>query len=200
MGNVRSVRNALESIGEDATVTADPGAIREADRLILPGVGAFGDAMANLRERALVPVLEREVLSERKPFLGICLGMQLLARCSSEHGAHEGLGWLDAEVIRFDFSNGNAALKVPHMGWNEIAPRADHPLLHGLRDDQYVFYFVHSYHVVSRDRAAVTATCDYGYPFDAVVSRDNIFATQFHPEKSQDNGLQILRNFAAWRP
>ena len=201
MGNVRSVRNALESLGQTAIVTADPQVIHDADRLILPGVGAFGDAMRNLRDRRLDVVLRQEVIEERKPFLGICLGMQLVAKNSAEHGQHEGLGWFDAKVIRFDLSgNGSKGLKVPHMGWNEIVPTGDHPLLHGLRRDQFVFYFVHSYHLVSNDRGAVTATCDYGQPFDAAIGRGNIFATQFHPEKSQDNGLQILRNFADWRP
>jgi len=200
MGNVRSVRNALESIGEDAVITSDPGAIRDAERLILPGVGAFGDAMSNLRQRGLVETLRHDVIEERKPLLGICLGMQLVARCSSEHGSHEGLGWFDAEVVRFDPVEGARGLKVPHMGWNEIVPIGDHPLLHGLRSDQFVFYFVHSYHVVCRDRGEVTATCDYGGAFDAALGRGNVFATQFHPEKSQDNGLQILRNFASWRP
>jgi glutamine amidotransferase len=201
MGNVRSVRNALESIGESAVVTSDPGVIRDADRLILPGVGAFGDAMSNLRKRDLVGVLTDQVIDERKPFLGICLGMQLIARSSSEHGRHPGLGWLDADVVRFDLSdNGHRALKVPHMGWNEIMPSTEHPVLAGLRPDQFVFYFVHSYHLVSHEHRDVAAKCDYGYPFDAAVARGNIFATQFHPEKSQDNGLQVLRNFAKWQP
>jgi glutamine amidotransferase len=198
MGNVRSVQNALESLGLESMVTSDPHVLETADRLILPGVGAFGDAMSNLRSRALIDVLSREVIGAKKPFLGICLGMQLLARSSSEHGAHEGLGWFDAEVVRFK-SQGDG-FKVPHMGWNEITPRHAHPLLNGLRKGQFVFYFVHSFHIVCSDEGDIAASCDYGYPFAAAIGRDNIFATQFHPEKSQDNGLQILRNFAEWQP
>ena len=198
MGNVRSVHNALDMLGLDAVVTADAEVIASAERLILPGVGAFGDAMSNLRSRGLVDVLSREVLDKRKPFIGVCLGMQLLAKSSAEHGTHEGLGWFDAEVVRFDLPHNG--LKVPHMGWNDISPRGAHPLLHGLREDQFVFYFVHSFHVVCRDPDDVVASCEYGYPFAAAMARENIFATQFHPEKSQDNGLQILRNFAEWAP
>jgi glutamine amidotransferase len=198
MGNVRSVHNALDMLGIDAVVTADPGVIAGAERLILPGVGAFGDAMANLRSRGLVEVLSREVLEHKKPFLGVCLGMQLLARSSSEHGTHEGLAWFDADVVRFDLPHNG--LKVPHMGWNDVSARKAHPLMRGLREDQFVFYFVHSFHVVCRDAKDVVADCEYGYPFAAAIARENIFATQFHPEKSQDNGLQILRNFAEWAP
>ena len=199
MGNVRSVRNALEALGEDAVITSDPSEIAGADRLVLPGVGGFGEAMENLRQRGLVEVLEREVLQVRKPFLGVCLGMELLAKASSEHGVHEGLGWFDAEVVRFE-APPRDGLKVPHMGWNDITPVKDHSLLHGLKPGQFVFYFVHSYYVVCRDSRDVAATCEYGPPFAAAIARDNMFATQFHPEKSQDSGLQILRNFAEWRP
>jgi glutamine amidotransferase len=198
MGNVRSVHNALDVLGLDAVVTADAAVIARAERLILPGVGAFGDAMGSLKARGLVEVLSHQVLQEKKPFLGVCLGMQLLARSSAEHGAHEGLGWFDADVLRFDLPNDG--LKVPHMGWNDVTPRKTHPLLRGLREDQFVFYFVHSFHVVCHDATDVVAVCEYGYDFAAAIARDNIFATQFHPEKSQDNGLQILRNFAEWAP
>ncbi len=198
MGNVRSVHNALDFLGEDAVITADPDKISDASRLILPGVGAFGDAMANLESRGLVDVLRREVLDKGKPFLGICLGMQLLAKSSTEHGYCGGLGWFDAEVVRFDLSN--SGLKVPHMGWNNIIPHVNHTLLANLRSDQFVFYFVHSYHVVCKDSKNAGASCQHGYPFTAAIYRDNLFATQFHPEKSQDNGLQILTNFAAWKP
>jgi len=198
MGNVRSVHNALDLLGLDAVVTADPAVIESADRLILPGVGAFGDAMSNLRSRGLIDVLTRSVIENGKPFLGICLGMQLLARTSSEHGTHEGLGWIDAEVDRFSFPAND--LKVPHLGWNDVTPQRVHPLLEGLREDQFVFYFVHSFHVICHDASDVVASCDYGLPFTAAVARRNIFAAQFHPEKSQDNGLQILRNFAEWVP
>jgi glutamine amidotransferase len=198
MGNVRSVHNALEYIGEDTVVTADPRAIDHADRLILPGVGAFGDAMANLEARGLVDVLARQVLEKRKPFLGICLGMQLLAKSSTEHGMHAGLGWFDASVVRF---NGDTrGLKVPHMGWNEIRRDVDHELVRTLREDELVFYFVHSFRMVCHDEADVACTCEYGERFTAAIWRDNIFATQFHPEKSQDNGNQVLTEFARWNP
>jgi len=198
MGNVRSVQNAFDALGHEAVITSDPGVIAEAERLVLPGVGAFGDAMENLNARGLVDVLRRQVLDEQKPFLGICLGMQLLANSSTEHGAHQGLGWIDAEVTRFDFPP--HGLKVPHMGWDEIVPSREHPLMTGLRADQFVFYFVHSYFVMCHEAGDVAATCDYGLPFTAAINKGNIFATQFHPEKSQDNGIQILRNFAEWRP
>jgi imidazole glycerol-phosphate synthase subunit HisH len=198
MGNVRSVMNALAWIGEDAEVTSDARKLDDADRLILPGVGAFGDAIDNLRRRELVEALERQVKEKGKPFLAICLGLQLLARSSTEHGAHEGLGWLDADVVRFDL--GETALKIPHMGWNDVAPDQEHALFKGLRREQFVFYFVHSFHIVCRDTADVAATCTYGRPFTAAVGRGNVFATQFHPEKSQDSGLQILTNFASWKP
>jgi glutamine amidotransferase len=198
MGNVRSVHNALEYIGEDAVVTADPRVIDDAERVILPGVGAFGDAMANLQARGLVDVLQRQVLEKGKPFLAICLGLQLLARNSTEHGTHDGLGWFDASVVRF---NGHTrGLKVPHMGWNEVRREVDHPLVASLGEGQLVFYFVHSFHIVCHDPADVACTCEYGDRFTAAIRRDNIFATQFHPEKSQDNGLQVLAEFARWNP
>jgi glutamine amidotransferase len=198
MGNVRSVHNALEYIGEDAIVTADPQVIDDAERVILPGVGAFGDAMANLQSRGLVDVLHRQVIEQRKPFLGICLGLQLLAKDSSEHSTHAGLGWFDASVVRFN--GATRGLKVPHMGWNEVRREVDHPLVASLGQDQLVFYFVHSFHIVCHDPADVACTCEYGARFTAAIHRDNIFATQFHPEKSQDNGIQLLTEFARWTP
>ena len=197
MGNVRSVRNALEYIGEDAVVTADAVAIEHADRLILPGVGAFGDAMANLEARGLPRILSREVLERRKPFLGICLGLQLLAKTSAEHGRHVGLGWIDGEVLKFEPAVGR---KVPHMGWHDVRRESPHPLLAGLRADQLCFYFVHSFHLVCKAVGDVIATCHYGSPFTAAIARANIAAMQFHPEKSQDNGVQVLKNFAIWKP
>ncbi len=198
MGNVRSVHNALEYIGEEAVVTADPHVLDDAERVILPGVGAFGDAMANLRARGLVNVLRRQALEKRKPFLGICLGMQLLARNSTEHGTHEGLGWFDANVVKFNGST--RGLKVPHMGWNAVRREVDHPLVASLGEAQLVFYFVHSFHFICHDPADVACTCEYGGRFTAAIRKGNIFATQFHPEKSQDNGLQLLTEFARWNP
>lgn len=198
MGNVRSVFNALDYIGEEAVITAAPEVIDNASRLILPGVGAFGDAMKNLAARGLIEVLHRQVFEKGKPFLGICLGQQLLAKSSTEHGYHTGLGWFDAHVVKFNVSS--SGLKVPHMGWNEIAPQVDHPLFSDLLENQLTFYFVHSFHMVCNNPANVAAICEYGYPFAAAIFRDNIFATQFHPEKSQDNGIQILENFVVWEP
>ncbi len=198
-GNVRSVFNALAYLGLDAVVTADDAVIAEVERIILPGVGAFGDVMAKLEARGLIEVLDREVREKAKPFLGVCLGLQLLAKSSTEHGLHAGLGYLDAHVERFDPTGLPATLKIPHMGWNEVAPEVEHPLLAKLPAGA-AFYFVHSYHIVCEDPTQVAATSLHGYRFTAAVHHENIFATQFHPEKSQDNGLQVLENFSSWSP
>jgi glutamine amidotransferase len=197
MGNVRSLHNALQYVGCDAVITADSDKIRHAERIILPGVGAFGDAMAAIRARGLDDLLEAEVHRGGKPMLGICLGMQLLARTSTEHGVHEGLGWLDATVERLNLS---AGLKIPHIGWNEVDSPLDEPLFRGIRPDERNFYFVHSFHVRCSNRADIIATCDYGGPFAAAVRHENVIATQFHPEKSQDNGIRVLENFLRWKP
>jgi glutamine amidotransferase len=196
-GNLRSVANAVEYCGADAAVTADPQVIDDATHIILPGVGAFGDAMAALNATGLPPVLHRQAFEKGKPFLGVCLGMQLLAARGHEHGVHDGLGWIDGEVVRLQ--PGPDGLKVPHMGWNEIALTRSHPLFAGLRPQQLVFYFVHSYHFSAAGADAVIGTCRYGGPFAAVVGRDNIVGTQFHPEKSQDSGVELLQNFIKWR-
>jgi glutamine amidotransferase len=198
MGNVRSIFNALQYIGQDSVVTSDSKVIDEASHLILPGVGAFGDAIKNLKERGLIEILNQQVLQKGKPFLGICLGLQLLAKIGNEYGCHEGLGWIDAEVIKFDFDG--IKLKIPHVGWNDVTPKIEHPLFANLKKGQFTFYFVHSYHIVCHQEQNIAATCDYGINFTACVTKDNIFATQFHPEKSQDNGLQILQNFINWSP
>ena len=196
MGNVRSLFNAFEYIGCDVFVSGDPNELRRAERLLLPGVGAFGDAMAVIRERGLDQMLEEEVLKAGKPMLGICLGMQMLAKKSTEHGEHDGLGWLDASVVRFDLP---AEFKVPHIGWNDLQLVCDHPLFQGLGESPS-FYFVHSFHMQCLQLTDVLATCDYGIKFTAAVHRNNIIATQFHPEKSQDNGLKVLENFLSWQP
>lgn len=196
MGNIKSVVNALLYLGEDVAVTADPGKIEDASHIILPGVGAFGKAMSNLEKLDLVNILNDQVSKKGKPFLGICLGLQLLAKSSHEHGVHSGFGWIDGDVRKFNIDD--AGLKLPHMGWNEIVPKTEHPVFNHLKDDQYTFYFVHSYHIECNDTGDVAATCDYGYEFPAVICRDNIIATQFHPEKSQDNGIQFLENFIEW--
>jgi glutamine amidotransferase len=197
MGNVRSLRNAFEYIGEDVIVTADPAALDDADRIVLPGVGAFGDAMHAIAERGLEPVLKRQALELNKPVLGVCLGMQLIARSSVEHGEHRGLGWIDAEIRRLEVLR---PLKVPHVGWNTISFDPADPLFHGIKTGEANFYFVHSFHMVCHQSEDVIARVDYGSPVTAVVRSGNITATQFHPEKSQDNGLTLLRNWIGIAP
>jgi glutamine amidotransferase len=192
MGNVRSLRNAFEYIGEDVIVTADPDALDDADRIVLPGVGAFGDAMGAIAERGLEPVLQRQARELNKPVLGVCLGMQLIARSSVEHGEHRGLGWIDAEIRRLELPR---PLKVPHVGWNTISFDPADPLFHGIKKGEANFYFVHSFHMVCHNPADLIATADYGIAVTAVVRSRNVTATQFHPEKSQDNGLTLLRNW-----
>lgn len=191
MGNLRSVQKGFEKVGHAATITSDPTELAKADRVVLPGVGAFGDAMAELRRRDLVQPI-RDVVDSGKPFLGICLGLQLLFDVGYEGGEFEGLGILGGKVVRFDLPS---ALKVPHMGWNRCAIKRRAPVLEGLSDGTF-FYFVHSYYAIPDDRSVVALEADYGQPFCAAVWRDNLFATQFHPEKSQADGLRILKNFA----
>ena len=190
MGNLRSVQKAFERVGYPATITSDPDQVRRADKVVLPGVGAFEDAIAELRRRGLVDPL-RQAIDQGRPFLGICLGLQLLFDVSYEGGRHEGLGILAGEVVRFEVP---ADCKVPHMGWNQAHIVRPAPILREVRDGAH-FYFVHSYYVVPRDRQLVAVETDYPAPFCAMVWRDNLFATQFHPEKSQAAGLAVLRSF-----
>ena len=194
MGNIRSVSKALERVAPRAevTVTADPGAIRAAERVVVPGQGAMPDCM-----RQLAASGAREAVIEAagaKPFLGICIGLQMLFE-RGEEGDTPGLGLLPGRVPRFKVSG----LKIPHMGWNEVAQKQSHALWQGIADRSR-FYFVHSYYPAPSDGALVAATSDYGAPFTCAVARDNIFAVQFHPEKSQSAGLQLLSNFVRWRP
>lgn len=191
MGNLRSVQKGFERVGHAAEIVDDPAKILAADRVVLPGVGAFPDAIAELRRRNLVEPI-RAAIDSGKPFLGICLGLQLLFDAGYEGGVHEGLGILRGEVRRFALPS---EYKVPHMGWNSCRIRRRAPVLKGIAEGAHV-YFVHSYHVVPADPALVAIETDYGGPFCAAVWRDNLFATQFHPEKSQDQGLRILKNFA----
>ena len=191
MGNLRSVQNAVQKTGGQARISSDPGEIASADKLILPGVGAFGDAMAEIRRRDLAAPI-RDFLASGRPFLGICLGLQLLFEKGYEHGEHEGLGVLDGEVVRFDLP---PEYKVPHMGWNTVTRRSDPPILEGIPDEAH-FYFVHSYYVRPDDDSVVALSCDYAGEFCAMVWRDNLYATQFHPEKSQAEGLKLLGSFA----
>lgn len=191
MGNLRSVQKGLEKVGHQAVITCDPVVVRGASKVVLPGVGAFEDAIAELRRRELVrPVLG--AIDSGKPFLGICLGLQLLFDVSYENGVHQGLGVIPGEVVRFQLP---ADYAVPHMGWNQLRTVRRAPILSGIEEESYV-YFVHSYYVVPRDAQVVATETDYGPPFCSMVWRDNLFATQFHPEKSQATGLRILKNFA----
>ena len=192
MGNVRSLRNALEVLGAEVVLTADAAELSAAERIVLPGVGAFGDAMDAIRVRGLLAPLTALALRAGKPVLGICIGMQLYARRSEEHGEHEGLGWLDAEIVRLEVP---PPLKVPHVGWNDLRFAADDWLFRGIRPGESNFYFVHSFHMCCNDPADLVATTDYGGPVTAVVRRGRLVAAQFHPEKSQDNGLTFLRNW-----
>jgi imidazole glycerol-phosphate synthase subunit HisH len=191
MANLRSVQKAFERVGSAAEITSDPAAVARADKLVLPGVGAFQDAIARLRESDLDRPI-REHIEQGRPFLGICLGLQLLFTRSMEDGAHAGLDILAGDVVRFPHVTG---LKVPHMGWNQLRFRGHCPLFRGLPDGSAV-YFVHSYYAVPADSALTSAEADYPTPFTAAVWRDNLYATQFHPEKSQAVGLTMLKNFA----
>jgi glutamine amidotransferase len=191
MANLRSVQKALERVGHHAVISGDPDAVAAADKVVLPGVGAFRDASARLREADLAEPLRRH-LRAGKPFFGICLGLQLLFTRSHEDGLHAGLDYFPGEVVRFPDAPG---LKVPHMGWNQLRVRRAAPPLGGLPDGAAV-YFVHSYHAVPRDPALVATETDYPTPFVSAVWHENVFATQFHPEKSQRVGLEMLRRFA----
>jgi imidazole glycerol-phosphate synthase subunit HisH len=191
MGNLRSVQKGFERVGHAATITREAAALAAAERIVLPGVGAFRDAVAALRERQLVDPI-REAIAAGKPFLGICLGLQLLFERSSEDGEHEGLGVIPGEVRRFSVP---ADYKVPHMGWNQVRFRRRAPLFEGV-DDGAHFYFVHSYYVAPSDAVWVATETDYATPFCSSVWRGNLFAVQFHPEKSQAAGLRLLKNFA----
>ena len=200
-GNLRSAEKALARVadgGSEIVVTADPAAVAKAARIVLPGVGAFGDCMAGVNAiSGMIEALRAAVLKRGVPFLGICVGMQLLADVGREFGDHMGLGWIDGEVVRIAPSD--PSLKIPHMGWNELNIARAHPLLDGIASGAHA-YFVHSYEFRARDAADVIATTDYGSAVTAMIGRDNIAGTQFHPEKSQAVGLRLLANFLKWRP
>jgi glutamine amidotransferase len=191
MGNLRSVQKGFEKIGSPATVTNDPAVLKAAEKVVLPGVGAFEDAMLELKRRDLVGPI-RQAIDAGKPFLGICLGLQLLFDWGYEGGKFEGLGIIPGEVVRFEVPH---EYKVPHMGWNQLQIRRPAPLLSGLEEGTYA-YFVHSYYVVPQDRSVIATETCYPEPFTSMIWRDNVMATQFHPEKSQADGLRMLRNFA----
>jgi imidazole glycerol-phosphate synthase subunit HisH len=193
MGNLRSVAKAFERLGCTTAVTRDPRVIADASHVVLPGVGAFPDCMRNLEQMDLIDPIRR-ALSSGKPFLGICLGLQLLFTESEEFGLHKGLGWIPGRVVRFKADG----LKVPHMGWNSLMIQKRTPVLEGLPAEAMV-YFVHSYYVVPNDPDLIATTTDYGVTFASSISTGNVFACQFHPEKSQAVGLMLLRNFAQCR-
>ena len=197
MGNLLSVFHAVEMVGFDATFCKTPDDLDACEHLILPGVGAFGDCMLNLTQSGLLDKLNGLVLDQGRPILGICLGMQAMARRSTEGGVHEGLGWFDADVVRL--TPADLALRVPHVGWNSVDFTRDHPVCLGIPKDAD-FYFVHSYWANCDTDDQVLGTCEYGGRVTAAIARDNIVATQFHPEKSQEHGLKLLENFLLCRP
>jgi glutamine amidotransferase len=193
VGNLGAIPNMLDRLGEATAITSDPDVIQSADRLILPGVGAFGAGMASLRERGLLAVLLTQIRERRIPTLGLCLGMQLLFE-DSEEADTPGLAILEGHVVRFRGTGADRELPVPHMGWRELRIARNIPLLQGLGDDAR-FYFAHSYHVEPDHEDVVVATADYRYEFAAVIQHENITGAQFHPEKSHRFGLQLLANF-----
>ncbi len=189
-GNIKSVEKALLALGEEVIVTSDAGQILEADGVILPGVGAFGDAMEKLKDYGLVEVIH-QVVEKKTPFLGICLGLQLLFESSEESPGVKGLGILEGQIVRIPDGEG---IKVPHIGWNSLTYPNKGRLFEGIAENSYV-YFVHSYYLRAKEESIVTAATEYGTYIHASVEKDNVFACQFHPEKSSDVGLTILKNF-----
>jgi glutamine amidotransferase len=194
IGNVGSLRNMLSKIGAPAIVTSDPGTISGAGKIVLPGVGAFDPAMQRLEQLNLLPLLTKRVLEEGVPFLGVCLGMQLLT-LGSEEGDLPGLGWIDAQTRRFDVDGASRGLPIPHMGWNSVRSKGRNSILAGQPQDAR-FYFVHSYFVDCHSDEDVLGTTIYGVRFASVIGRDNIIGVQFHPEKSHRFGMILLRAFA----
>lgn len=192
-GNIKSIQNMLKRIGAKSCISADAKEIEQAEKLILPGVGHFDYGMKNLHESGLIEVLNRKVLIDKVPLLGICLGAQLLGN-RSEEGILSGLGWIDMEVVKFDENKLPENLKIPHMSWNEIKIKKQSNLLTGLSDESR-FYFVHSYHMKCNNENDILANTFYGYEFTSAVEKDNIFGVQFHPEKSHTFGMRLLENF-----
>jgi len=188
MGNLKSVEKAFDFLGCETVITGSPEKIRSASKVVLPGVGAFAEAVKCIRETHLDEVID-ETIQKGKPFLGICLGLQLMFDYSEENGGFEGLGILKGKIKRID-----SGLKIPHMGWNSLNIKKENALFKGLPDNPYV-YFVHSFHLIAEDKNIVTATTDYGKEIEVAVGKDNIFLTQFHPEKSGETGLKMLKNF-----
>ena len=199
MGNLHSVSKALTNVGAEVSITNDPKVVAAADKIVFPGVGAMRDCMIGMREAGIDDVVRDAVFN--KPVMAICVGMQALFEQSAENGGTDCLGILNGTVEAFDPSwtdKQGATIKVPHMGWNTITElESNHPLWHGIEDNAH-FYFVHSYYCAPNDNSQVAAICDYGQPFCASIIKDNLFATQFHPEKSNTAGLQLLKNFVEW--
>jgi len=189
MGNTASVKKAFNKLGAETLISADPKEIHLATHIVLPGVGAFPDGIRNLKEGGLAETLNKKILEEKIPFLGICLGMQLIAEKSFEFGAHDGLGWIKGDVRKLEVNG----LRLPHVGWDNIEVSPDEQMFQGITD--FNFYFVHSYHLICGEKNVVTSVCQYGEKFLASLRKDNIWATQFHPEKSQTSGLRLLENF-----
>lgn len=193
-GNIKSIQNMLKRIGAKSCISSDKNEIAQADKLILPGVGHYDYGMRNLIESGLIETLNKKVVEEKTPLLGICLGAQLLGN-KSEEGTEKGLGWIDLDVVKFDKTKMNENLKIPHMSWNEIDLKKHSKLTEGLASNEARFYFVHSYHIKANDKEAVLATSNYGYEFVSAVEKNNIFGVQFHPEKSHKFGMKLLDNF-----
>ena len=192
MGNLGSVKNMLKYIGVESVIEDNPGNLKDADKIILPGVGSFDEAMKRINESGFREVLDQKALNKKIPILGICLGMQLLT-CASEEGKLPGLGWIPANTIRFPRNNG---LKVPHMGWNVVHPASDSPITAEMPENSH-FYFVHSYYVKVENEKNSMLKAEYGVTFDAGIQSDNVYGVQFHPEKSHKFGMRLLKNFAS---
>lgn len=193
MGNLASIKNMLKKIGARADITSNSGEIENAEKLILPGVGAFDNGMKNIKEKGLFEILNHKAMIDKIPVLGICLGMQLLTD-KSEEGNLPGLGWIKGETVKFKFQKLHNGLKIPHMGWNEVWTNRKSELNHNIGDDPR-FYFVHSYHVVCPDEDNVVLKTFYGYDFASAIQKENIYGVQFHPEKSHKYGMRLLSNF-----
>jgi glutamine amidotransferase len=193
LGNLGSIKNMLRKIGFDSEITSDHARIQSAAKLILPGVGAFDQGMKNLEERGLIPLLNKKVLEEKTPILGICLGMQLFTN-KSEEGIRKGLSWIDAETIKFDSTKTDKKFPIPHMGWEYVSEKGNSPLLQDMYEEPK-FYFVHSYYVKCKNSNEVILTSDYIHEFDSGFQKENILGVQFHPEKSHKYGVKLLTNF-----